>query len=209
MDNSYFTRNRIEMLKFLPKDFTNTIEIGCGKGEFGKLVKETFKTNYTGIEIDPEAALVAKEHLDLVLIGDAFEQINLLPDNSFDLLICNDVIEHLASPEILLQKIRIKMRPNARLVCSIPNIRVLGNLIHLLINKDFEYTDYGIRDKTHLRFFTKKSIVRFLEDNGFDIEKIIGINPIKTFKTSISLGFLQIIGHGDIRFPQYGITAKF
>ena len=208
-NNSYYTRNRIEMLKFLPNNFTNVIEIGCGQGEFGKLVKKSYNTIFTGIEVDPDAALVAKKHLDYVLIGDAFKQLQILPDHSFDLLICNDIIEHLASPEILLQNIRIKMKPNSRLVCSIPNIRVLGNLIHLLINKDFEYTDDGIRDKTHLRFYTKKSIVRFLEDNGFHIEKIMGINPIKSFKTSIPLGLLQIIGHGDIRFHQFGITAKF
>ena len=207
--NSYFIRSRIEMLKFLPDKFSNVLEIGCGQGEFGKLVKKTFKTNYTGIEIDPEAALVAKKHLDYVLIGDAFEQLQILPDHSFDLLICNDVIEHLTTPEILFRNIRIKMRPNSTLVCSIPNIRVLGNLIHLLINKDFEYTDYGIRDKTHLRFYTRKSIIRFFEDNGFQIEKIMGINSINTFKTCIPLVFLQIIGHGDTRFHQFGITAKF
>ena len=209
MENSYFKRNRIEMMKFLPKDFTNTLEIGCGQGEFGKLVKETFKTNYTGIEIDPQAALVAKEHLDLVLIGDAFELINILPDNSFDLLICNDVIEHIAEPEILFQKIRIKMKPESRIVCSIPNIRVLNSLIHIIINKDFEYTDWGIRDKTHLRFYTKSSMLRLLQRNGFKIEKIAGINPINTFKTSFLLGFLRLIGHGDIRYPQYGIVARF
>jgi len=197
------------MFKFLPKSFTNVIEVGCGQGEFGRLVKKTYNTHYTGIEANLDAALIAQKYLDRVLIGDVFRQLTNLPDNAYDLLICNDVIEHFAAPEDLLQDIRIKMKPNSRLVCSIPNIRVLGNLIHMLINKDFEYTDWGVRDKTHLRFFTKKSIVRFFEDNGFQIEKIMGINPINTFKTFIPLSVLQIIGHGDTRFSQFGITAKF
>jgi 2-polyprenyl-3-methyl-5-hydroxy-6-metoxy-1,4-benzoquinol methylase len=153
--------------------------------------------------------MVAKEHLDYVLVGDALEQLQHLPNNSFDLFICNDVIEHIAEPEILFQKIRIKMKLESRIVCSIPNIRVLDSLIHIIINKDFEYTYWGIRDKTHLRFYTKRSMLRLFQRNGFKIEKIAGINPIKTFKTSILLWFLQMIGHGDIRYPQYGIVARF
>jgi hypothetical protein len=111
-------------------------------------------------------------------------------------------------PEILLQNIRIKMKQNSILVCSISNIQVLSNLVHLLIMRDFEYAYLGIRDTTHIRFYTRKSIIRFLKDNA-KIEKIIGINPIRTLKTSIPLGILQVIGHGDIRYHQYRITAKF
>ena len=208
-ENNYYSRNRIEMLAFLPEKFSSVLEIGCGQGEFGKLIKMNYKTIYAGVEANPESAKVAKENLDLVLVGDVMEQLQFLPDQSFDLLICNDVLEHLASPEILLQNIRSKMKPNSVFVCSLPNIRVLGNLIHLIIHKDFEYGDWGIRDRTHLRFYTKKSAVRFLTDIGFKIEKIEGINPVNSFKTAIPLGLLQMFGHGDIRFHQYGIRAKF
>ena len=208
-NNNYYSQSRSEMMKFLPPNFTNVLEIGCGQGEFGKLVKQTYKTNYTGIDANPVAAVVAKENLDFVLIGDAFEQIEALPNHSFDLLICNDILEHLATPEILLQKVRIKMKPDASLVCSIPNFRVLNNLIHILLKKDFKYTNDDILDKTHLRFFTKKSIIRLLNDNGLNIIEIVGINPIRSFKTIIPLGILRILGHGDIRFHQFGITAKF
>jgi hypothetical protein len=77
------------------------------------------------------------------------------------------------------------------------------------VHKDFEYTDWGIRDRTHLRFFTKKSMVRFFEDNGLRIERIVGINPITSPKTSAPLALLQLLGHGDTRFMQFGITARF
>lgn len=208
-DSNYFSRSREEMLKFLPKKFSNVLEIGCGKGEFGKLVKMTYNIRYTGVEADTQSALVAKEHLDMVLVGDVYEQLQFLQDNNFDLLVCNDILEHLSTPEILLHNLRIKMKSGAVFVCSVPNIRALGNLIHLIIHKDFEYNDWGIRDRTHLRFFTKKSIIRLLKDNDLKIEKIEGINPIVTFKTKIPLALLQLIGHGDTRFHQYGITATF
>jgi len=207
--NKYFTRSRSEMLAFLPQEFNNVLEIGCGQGEFGRLVKEIYKTNYTAIEADIDAAKVAEKHLDRILVGDAFEQLQLLDDKSYDLLICNDILEHIVTPDVLLEKIRIKMKPNAILVCSLPNFRILGNMIHIFFKKDFEYSDWGIRDTTHLRFFTKKSIIRFFTDNEFKIEKIKGINPINTFKTEVPLRLLQMLGHGDTRYNQYGIVAKF
>jgi len=207
--NTYYSRDRREMLQFLPATFSDVIEIGCGQGEFGRLVKAARQTRYSAIEADAAAASVARSHLDYVLVGDAVAAVEALPDHRFDLLVCNDVIEHLAAPEKLLQSIRPKMKPHAALVCSLPNVRVLGNLIHLLVHKDFEYTDWGIRDRTHLRFFTKKSMVRFFEDNGLRIERIAGINPITSPKTSAPLALLQLLGHGDTRFMQFGITARF
>jgi len=207
-DYNYYSRNRVEMLKYLPKYFNNILEIGCGQGEFGKLVKRKYSTKYTGIELDNDAAVVAQKYLDLVLVGDVFEQLLFLPDNAYDLLICNDIIEHLYAPEILLQAIKVKMKQNATLVCSIPNVRVLGNLIHLLFKKDFQYSTDGIRDKTHLRFYTKKSIMRLLQNNGFSIVKIKGINPINTIKTAFPLCILWVIGHGDIRYHQFAVTAR-
>jgi 2-polyprenyl-3-methyl-5-hydroxy-6-metoxy-1,4-benzoquinol methylase len=207
--NNYFTRNREEMLAFLPQGFNNVLEIGCGEGEFGRLVKEEHITNYTAIEADLDSARVAEKHLDRVLIGDAFEQLQLLDDKSYDLLICNDILEHIILPDVLLKKIRSKMKPNAILVCSLPNFRVLGNMIHILVKKDFEYSEWGIRDTTHLRFFTKKSINRFFTDNEFKMEEIKGINPINTVKAEIPLRFLHLLGHGDMRYNQYAIVAKF
>jgi hypothetical protein len=94
-------------------------------------------------------------------------------------------------------------------VCSIPNVRFLGNLIHLLFHKDFEYTDHGVLDNTHLRFFTRKSLIRFLEANGLLVERIAGINPVGSFKTRTLQAFLDLIGHDDTRFLQFGVTARF
>jgi 2-polyprenyl-3-methyl-5-hydroxy-6-metoxy-1,4-benzoquinol methylase len=207
-ESFYFGRNRNEMLSFLPDNFSNVLEIGCGQGEFGRLVKRNHDIKYTGIEYDPKSASIAEQYLDLVLSGDVFEQLPNLPENSYDLIICNDVLEHIAVPEILLQNLKGKMKPDSRLVCSIPNFRVLNNLMHILLSKDFEYDEWGIRDKTHVRFFTRKSILRLFKDNGFVIEKIEGINPIKTFKTNILLGVLGLFGHGDIRYHQFGVVAK-
>ena len=208
-NNNYFARDRNEMLNFLPKSFRNVIEIGCGQGEFGKLVKSIYEINYTGIESNVNAAKIANNYIDRVIIGDATKLIKILPDHNYDLLICNDIIEHLESPENLIKEIRVKMKPDSWIVCSIPNFRVLGNLLHVLFLKDFEYCEWGIRDKTHLRFYTRKSIIRFFRENGCNVEIIKGINPIKTVMTSIPLGLLQIMGHGDIRFHQFGVTAKF
>lgn len=82
-----------------------------------------------------------------------------LPDQHFDMVICNDVIEHMVDHDHFLEHIKTKMRPGACIVGSIPNVRHLTALFKLLVAKDWPYSASGILDRTHLRFFTENSTI--------------------------------------------------
>lgn len=101
-------------------------------------------------------AMNASNKLDKVLIGTYLEMYDKIPDDYFDLVICNDVIEHMIDTDIFFQTIKKKLKKDAYLIASIPNVRYMLNLFELLVQKDWEYKDAGIFDNTQRRFFTKK-----------------------------------------------------
>lgn len=205
--HDYFTQSRAEMIPFVPETAKKIIDIGCGKGELGEQVKAARQAEVWGLEIDPASAKVAETRLDKVLTGDIVALLPQLPDNYFDVIIFCDVLEHIVDPFSLLNEIKKKLTPGGVVVCSIPNMRYLLTLKALLINKDWHYTHEGVLDKTHLRFFTQKSIRDTFEALGFEIKTLVGINPIISYKFTIlnllSLGYLS-----DTRFIQFACVAK-
>ena len=83
---------------------------------------------------------------------------HLLPDNNFDVVIFNDVLEHFENPWAVLENVKTKLNASGVVVASIPNVAYITNLVELILKKDWRYKpEGGILDKTHLRFFTKKS----------------------------------------------------
>ena len=152
----YSANLRSEVAAFLPTQYHKVLEIGCSYGTFRKNLEQP--NEYWGIEPNPAVAQEAGQYLDKVLTGLFEEVLDQLPDSYFDLVICNDVIEHMADPDWFLELIKSKMTANASLVGSIPNVRHISNLKALLIQKDWQYEDAGILDRTHLKFFTQKSL---------------------------------------------------
>lgn len=207
-DSVYFKKRRSEMIPFLPARYEVVLEVGCGEGDFGRTLKPT--KELWGVEFHQPAAQKASESYTRVLVGRFEEVYSRLPDRHFDLVICNDVIEHMEHPDQFLQAVRSKMRPGAPLIASLPNMRHWKNLAHLLIRKDWKYTDEGIRDKTHLRFFTLKSAARLFRENGFQVEAIRGINTptIKGAIVSYALTVLTLGYYSDTRFIQIALRAR-
>nr|WP_321269498.1 class I SAM-dependent methyltransferase [uncultured Tolumonas sp.] len=205
---SYHSGLRKEMVPFLPIKYSHVLEVGCGTGEFR--VHLIQQHEYWGVEPVEAIANIAKEKLDKVLIGTYEQIIDLLPDNYFDLVICNDVIEHMIDYDLFFLTIKSKLKKNGCLVGSIPNVRFIHNLYNVLIKKDWEYKSEGILDKTHMRFFTEVSILRILNRHEFKIQQFQGVNKysggncffkILTFFTSIILG-------ADIKFLQFGFCVR-
>ncbi len=204
----YYRCQRDEVSLLLPKHYSKVLEIGCAAGEFRHNLR--LNHEYWGIEPTKSAAFQAEKNLDHVLIG-LYDQVqDDLPDDYFDLIICNDVIEHMPDHDIFFQAIKQKLKIEGALVASIPNVRHISNLINLLFKKDWKYTEDGILDKTHLRFFTKKSLIRTINENGFYLEAIAGLNRFKFWRSPSKLlkGLLILLFGRDIQYVQYGIRIR-
>jgi 2-polyprenyl-3-methyl-5-hydroxy-6-metoxy-1,4-benzoquinol methylase len=140
----------------------------------GKSLKDLGVSMVWGVEANPETAAVAAQHLDNVVVG-MFED-HLVPDDFFDVVVFNDVLEHMSDPSIALKIAAKKLKRGGVVVASIPNLRQIDNLIHIFWDKDFQYERNGIRDNTHLRFYTLKSVTRLFEDSGYTVKTLEGIN---------------------------------
>lgn len=214
--NGYFRGVRPEMLVFLPQRYTRVLEVGCGEGGF--LAHNASAIEYWGIEPNTEAAERAASRLYKVFNGRYDAVVDELPDDYFDLIVCNDVIEHMPDHDAFLQSIRRKLKTDGFLIGSIPNVRHYALLTQLLFRKDWQYVDAGLLDRTHLRFFTEKSWRRVIAENGFQLEAMHGLNacrsrlfPLRAGFRTIILAFLQLVTFGktaDLRYLQFGFRAR-
>jgi len=203
----YFNVVRKEMLPFVPKEAKIILEIGCGDGNFGSLLLRNGATEVWGIEYEKEQGEAAKKIMTKIFVGDVSEQLLNLPDQYFDAIVCNDVLEHLIDPYTVINRLRPKLKKDGIMISSIPNIRYFRNLFDFFFNKNWDYTDSGIMDKTHLRFFTYKSIRKMFESNGYEVIKMEGINPTKSVRPLIWNMFL-LGSFWDVRYLQFATIAK-
>lgn len=204
----YFANRREEMLAFLPQQYARVLEVGCGEGGFTTLLARG--TEVWGVEPDRVSAARAANRMHRVLVGTYERVADELPDAYFDLVVCNDVIEHMIDPEAFLKSLHRKLAAGGHVVASIPNVRHWETLFELLWQKDWRYRKSGTLDRTHLRFYTKKSILRLFRESGFEVERIAGINQSNKRWRRLAFSLLSILTVGrldDVRFPQFAIRV--
>jgi 2-polyprenyl-3-methyl-5-hydroxy-6-metoxy-1,4-benzoquinol methylase len=206
--DSYYSQTRPDILELVPKSTKRLMDIGCGEGRFGEAVKKLLPGCETwGVEPVPTAARVASERNDRVLACQ-IDEAQELPEGYFDLVTMNDVLEHLPYSEPALALVRKIIQPTGMVIISLPNVRYYLNLRDLVFRNDWEYKDFGILDRTHLRFFTQKSAARLLRNSGFDVEQIKGLNAPR-LKAHYQMLFAAMPrSFNDVRFPQFAIIAR-
>jgi SAM-dependent methyltransferase len=172
-DTQYFAYARREILPLVPGRVGRVLELGCGRGDTLVMLKAERGYDWAaGIELVPDAAEIARGRLDAVYVGD-IEIMDLpVPAASIDLVLCLDVLEHLRDPWAVVRRLATFMRPGAALVASIPNVRSYEVLWPLLRHGRWEYTDSGLLDRTHLRFFTRRSAIALLESAPLRVEQV-------------------------------------
>lgn len=210
----YFSSERREMLPFVPTRRGRVLEIGCGEGRFSG--------SLTGVNeswgIEPSLAFeAAKSRLSRVIHATFDEAESELPLSYFDVVICNDVIEHMVNHAEFLRKIGKYISPGGMIIGSIPNVRFYKNMFEYFLEKDWNYTDSGILDRTHLSFFTEKSFRKTLNRHGFNIIQLKGINTGCKLSNSMRneiyfygaycLVFLTLGYFSDIRHLQFAFQA--
>jgi 2-polyprenyl-3-methyl-5-hydroxy-6-metoxy-1,4-benzoquinol methylase len=199
---------REDIMPFIPEKSKTILDIGCGTGKLISLLENKGKICW-GIEPSITASNIAKKSLKNgnVINSKIENAMALLPENYFDTILLLDVLEHLIEPLEVLSQLKCKLSNDGVIVSSIPNIRYFHSLMKLLINKEFKYTDSGIMDRTHLRFFTYKSMKELFTDAGYDVLLQEGINPTPSKKFKI-LNFLCLGKIWDCRYLQFVTLAK-
>jgi 2-polyprenyl-3-methyl-5-hydroxy-6-metoxy-1,4-benzoquinol methylase len=136
------------------------LELGCGPGSTTKLLAEHGHCRVTALELDPDAIEKAKPYCEAILQADlnSAEWPQLLDDpKQFDVVVAADVLEHLYDPWTALKRMVRFVSPSGYLVISLPHVGHAA-VAACLINGDFEYRDWGLLDRTHIRFFGLKNI---------------------------------------------------
>jgi 2-polyprenyl-3-methyl-5-hydroxy-6-metoxy-1,4-benzoquinol methylase len=148
------------------------VDFGCATGYFAQLLTSK-GCQVTGVEMNSKAAQVAEQYCEQVIVADLdFVSIaELLPAKTFDVAVFGDVLEHLRNPWKVLELTRQILKPEGYVVASIPNI-AHGAIRLALLKGQFEYTEVGILDDTHLRFFTRKTVEKLFEETGYFIEVV-------------------------------------
>ncbi|MHC1745270.1 MAG: glycosyltransferase [Syntrophobacteraceae bacterium] len=182
----YYANARQNIASLVPQGCKRVLDVGCGHGLTGGLLRSERNIEVVGIELHPEVAETARKHLDQVVEGD-IERMELpFAAASFDCLILADVLEHLVDPWSTLRKLVGYLAPHGTVIASVPNIRNLG-IIRRLLDGSWHYEEQGILDRTHLRFFALKDMKALFEQAGINavVREIVPDPLFKAFSGSI------------------------
>ena len=136
------------------------LEVGCGQGSITQILARQGECQVTGLEKDLEAIEKATPYCEAIMQADlnGVEWMRLLDGvEQFDVVVAADVLEHLYDPWTTLREMSSFIRPEGFLVISLPHVGHAA-VVSCLMNGDFEYRDWGLLDRTHIRFFGLKNI---------------------------------------------------
>ena len=158
------------------------LDVGCGSGEMAQRMKAR-GCAVVGIELSSEKAAKARAFCDEVLIGNVESMSLPFEPASFDVIVLSNILEHLHDPGATLRRLAPLLRPTGRILVDLPNVAHWGVRLRLLRGR-WDYEDAGILDRTHLRFYTRKTAREMLEQTGFEIleQDIIPDVPLFRYK---------------------------
>ena len=157
-----------KLIKLVGHDRT-VLELGCASGTMSRVLRD-HGCWIVGVEIDAGAARKSSSFCHRVIVGD-LDQLDLaahLGTETFDVILAADVLEHLRDPGALLLRLQAFLKPQGRIVVSLPNVAHVSVVAALLAGR-FDYREIGLLDRTHLRFFTPATAAELLEEAGFEV----------------------------------------
>jgi 2-polyprenyl-3-methyl-5-hydroxy-6-metoxy-1,4-benzoquinol methylase len=168
-------------------------EGGVSSGYFARVLVDAGYT-VDGAEIDAEAAAEAAKVCDRMVVGDlsALDPGVLAP--AYDGMVFGDTLEHLPDPVAVLRRLRPLLTPGGALVVSIPNVANWAMRLGLLAGR-FRYTERGILDRTHLRFYTASTVREMLAEGGFRTESLVASVPVPLVRWRPLLALAHRIGN--------------
>jgi 2-polyprenyl-3-methyl-5-hydroxy-6-metoxy-1,4-benzoquinol methylase len=153
------------------------LDVGCADGMVYKLAG---KCNAVGIECDSSLAEKASKVYEKVLVLDLDSGLITLPDESFDIIVAADVVEHCKNHKQVMKELFRLLKSNGMLVISLPNIAQFFFRFMLLFGR-FDYSSCGVLYEGHLRFYTLKTMKKLVKEAGFDIAKAYGSGVLYSY----------------------------
>ncbi len=196
---------RTDLIELIPDHARRILDVGCGVGKTGQILREKGFEEIFGVEINIKAGQQAKSFYQEVVIGDIEKDVLPFSRGFFDCILYGDVLEHLVDPWKVLRNHREILKDDGIIICSIPNIRYYKVLKPLILDGRWEYVDLGILDRTHLRFFTLKTIEDMFRETGYEIKKLV--KKKRCSKTMKLINRLVFNGLIDFLVLQYRIVG--
>lgn len=151
-----------QLTELIPKTARRVLDLGCGEGAISRVL---LARGHEVVSLDAQAP---KAHLPHFIQADLTEALPLAPNERFDVIVLADVLEHLVHPAELLREAVSHLAPGGRVLVSLPNV-VHWSMRALILAGKFEYTNRGILDQGHLRFFTKHSAEQLFREVGLEV----------------------------------------
>jgi 2-polyprenyl-3-methyl-5-hydroxy-6-metoxy-1,4-benzoquinol methylase len=203
----YADDERAEVQALVPSDPSSFLDVGCASGGFGRGLRRRFpEARIVGVEaVESSAAEARSNGYDLVVDGYFPEALGT--DEKFDCILFNDVLEHMIDPWTAVAASRDLLNPGGCVVSSVPNVRYFPVLLDLLRRDRWDYTDWGVLDRTHVRFFTRSTVHDLFAEAGFIVERTEGINS--AFMLAKWKKFRRLSGHlGGAEWMQFVALAR-
>lgn len=202
---------RPDLQEWIGSEVETLLDVGCATGELGVAVKAKQSCRVVGIELNTALARVAAERIDRVLT----ESIETLPSATFaaefDAIVCGDVLEHLVDPWAVVEKLAGWLRPNGRLVATLPNVGH-WSLVRDLLGARWDLIPFGLLCYGHLRFFTRGGIDHLFARGGLDVEQLIhlkdGLPPIGEDFVAKAVATLEGVDRESLETNEFLVVAR-
>jgi 2-polyprenyl-3-methyl-5-hydroxy-6-metoxy-1,4-benzoquinol methylase len=177
----YPDQAREEVRPFVPAHATSALDVGCARGGFGVTLRGLLgaEARIVGVEAVPSQAAMARvDHGFDEVIDGYFPDALTDRTERFDVVCFNDVLEHVIDPWALLRETRGWLTPGGTIVAAIPSIQFAPVVLELVRGR-WDYRDAGTLDRTHLRFFTRATMIEMFEQTGYVVRRCEGVNDFK------------------------------
>lgn len=210
----YADSARADVLPYVPTDVTSVLDVGCSSGGFGDALRGKLgpQARILGIEPVASQADIARgrgfDHVDNGYFPD-----DLSNADPVELITFIDVLEHLIDPWSALKACHAQLTPGGRVLAAIPSIQHADTVWQLLRGR-WDYQDAGTLDRTHVRFFTRATMIELFEQTGFTVETCVGINgheilwstdPL-VLRRTLKLGLARALG--DFNYLHFLILGR-
>ncbi|HRD98354.1 MAG TPA: methyltransferase domain-containing protein, partial [Rubrivivax sp.] len=166
-------RTTLSVLAGLVPPGAQVLDLGTGSGVLGRQLHENQGCEVDGLTLSADEQAAARPWYRRLVVQDLEDPgwMQAFAGRQYDYIVCADVLEHLRQPELVLQACRSLLRPGGHLLVSIPNVSYAGMTVSLM-HGDWNYGTEGLLDRTHLRFFTRRSFTRLLQAEGWRVERV-------------------------------------